>query len=71
MAPFDVSLASPELAAPLTLVDSEPGAESYQTWDDLEPGVYVLQVPLMPTPVSSVRFVPQDSQVSVPSASIR
>jgi hypothetical protein len=73
VAPFDVSLASPELAAPLTLVDSEPGAESYQTWDDLEPGVYVLQVPLMPagtiayftTETASVALLPDGSGYAV------
>lgn len=46
--PFDVSLVSPDLPATLTLADTEPGADGYQTWDDLEPGDYVLQVPLMP-----------------------
>lgn len=48
VAPFDVSLASPDLPATLTLAAAGPGADGYQIWDDLEPGVYVLQVPLMP-----------------------
>ncbi|MDQ3411650.1 MAG: thrombospondin type 3 repeat-containing protein, partial [Chloroflexota bacterium] len=46
--PFDVSLASVVLAAPLTLANTSPGAEGYQRWTDLAAGTYILQVPLLP-----------------------
>ncbi|MDQ3696037.1 MAG: thrombospondin type 3 repeat-containing protein [Chloroflexota bacterium] len=46
--PFDVSLASVGLPAPLTLANTSPGAEGFQRWTDLEPGTYILQVPRLP-----------------------
>lgn len=47
-APFEVSLAAAGAAEPLTLADTEPGTDGFLLWDDLAPGTYVVQVPLMP-----------------------
>lgn len=64
LAPFDVSLAAAELPAPLTLSDAAAEAEGYLAWDDLAPGVYVLQVPLMPAGTVAY-FVNESAAVSL------
>lgn len=63
-APFDVSLAAEVLPAPLTLADAAADADGYLVWEDLAPGVYVLQVPLMPSGTVAY-FVNESAAVSL------
>jgi hypothetical protein len=63
-APFDVSLAGADLAPPLTLAEAVPDAGGYLAWNDLAPGNYVLQVPLMPAGTVAY-FVVESPRVSL------